>query len=191
VATKETEMSEIDRDEFGPEPIGQRRARRRVFWLGLAAASLLAAIASAIAIGGARDAFATRAFFGRHHVPHGHGFEGRERAREHAELAAEWLLRSVDASEEQQARVREVVDASLETLTPLAEQHRAHRQALLELLAQETIDRAALESLRAQELDMADQASRTLTASLADVAETLTPAQRAELLEFASRFHHP
>jgi len=183
-------MSEIDRDEFAAEPIGQRRARRRVFWLGVAAASLVAAIASAIALGGPRDAFAMRAFFGGRHGPHGHGFEGSEAAREHAEIAAEWLLRSVDASQEQQARVREVVGASIDALAPLADQHRAHHQALVLLLAQETIDRTALESLRAQELGLAEQASRTLTASLADVAEALTPAQRAELLAFASRFHH-
>ncbi|HEY8153537.1 MAG TPA: periplasmic heavy metal sensor [Myxococcota bacterium] len=182
-------MSGIERDEFGAEPIGERQARRRAFWLGLAAAGLAAAVASAIALGAAGEARATRGFFGRAHGPHGHG-EGRlEAAREHAELAAEWLLRSVDASEQQQARVREIVGASLGALAPLADQHRAHHQALAELLAQETIDRAALESLRAQELGLLEQASRTLTAGVADVAETLTASQRAELLEFASRFH--
>lgn len=176
-------MSGIERDELGPEPIGERR---RAFWLGLVAAGLAAAIASAFAIGAAGEARATRGFFGRGHGPHGHGPEA---AREHAELAAEWLLRSVDASDQQQARVREVVGASLAALGPLADQHRAHHQALVELLAQETIDRAALESLRSQELGLAEQASRTLTASIAEIAEALTPAQRAELLEFASRFH--
>src|SRR5262245_18886847 len=182
-------MNEIERDEFEAEPIAQRRERRRVFWLSLAAASLAAAVASAIAVGGSHEARAMRGFFGRDHGWHGHGGLDRERAREHAELAAEWLLRSVDASDEQQARVREIVGASLESLAPLAEQHRAHHEALLELLGQPVIDRGALESLRAQELALADQASRTLTAGIADVAEALTPEQRAELLEFASRFH--
>lgn len=182
-------MSEIDRDEFGSEPIGERRARRRVFWLGVAAASLVAAIASAIAVGGSSEARAMRGFFGRDHGHHRHGFADREAAREHAELAAEWLLRSVDASDEQQERVREIVGTSLDALAPLAEQHRAHHEALIGLLGQETIDRGALESLRAQELELADQASRTLVAGIADVAESLTPAQRAELLELASRFH--
>ena len=179
-------MSEIDRDEFGPEPIAEQRARRRAFWLGVAAASLTAAIASAIAVAGAGEARATRDFLGGGHGSHRHGFEA---AREHAVLAAEWLLRTVGASEEQQARVREIVSASAEALAPLAEQHRAHHQALAELLAQETIDRAALESLRAQEVGLAEQASRTLAAGVADVAEALTPGQRAELLEFAARFH--
>ena len=182
-------MSEIERDEFGPEPIGEQRARRRVFWLGLVAAGMAAAIASLIAIGGNSEARAMRGFLGRDHGPHRHGFHDREAAREHAELAAEWLLRSVDASEEQQARVREIVDASFAALAPLTDQHRAHHQAFAELLGQETIDREALEDLRAQELGLADEASRRLVAGLADVAEALTPAQRAELLEFASRFH--
>lgn len=182
-------MNEIERDEFAADPIGMRRARRRVFWMGVAAASLAAAIASVIAIGGSREARAMRGFFGRDHGRHHHGFADREAAREHAELAAEWLLRSVDASDEQQARVREIVGTSLDALAPLAEQHRAHHEALIELLGQETIDRGALESLRAQELELADHASRTLVAGIADVAESLTPAQRAELLELASRFH--
>lgn len=182
-------MNEIERDEFAGDPIGMRRARRRVFWLGVVAASLAAAIASAIAIGGTSEARAMRGFFGNVHGSHRHGFADREAAREHAELAAEWLLRSVDASDEQQQRVREIVGASLDALAPLAEQHRAHHEALILLLGQETIDRGALESLRAQELELADQASRALVAGIADVAESLTPAQRAELLEFASRFH--
>ena len=183
-------MSEIERDEFGPEPIEKRRARRRIFWLGVVGASLVAAVATLVAIGGSSEARAMRGFFGHVRGPQGHGFQTAEAAREHAELAAEWLLRSVDASDEQQARVREIVGGSLAALAPLAEQHRAHHEALVELLAQPTIDRAALEGLRAGELELANEASRALVVSLADVAEALTPAQRAELLELASRFHH-
>jgi Spy/CpxP family protein refolding chaperone len=179
-------MSEFDRDEFASERIEERRARRRVFWLGLAVAALAAAIVSAIAVGGSSEARAMRGFFGR---GHGHGGHDPEHAREHAALAAEWVLRSVDASDEQQARVREIVGSSFDALAPLVEEHRAHHEAIVELLAQPQIDREALESLRAQELALADAASRTLVASLADVAETLSPEQRAELLELAERFH--
>jgi len=182
-------MNEIERDEFAHDPIGIRSARRRALWLGVAAAGLAAAIASAIAIGGSSEARAMRGFFG-HDRSHRHGFADREAAREHAELAAEWLLRSVDASDEQQARVREIVGASLDALGPLAEEHRAHHAELILLLGQETIDRGALEGLRAQELALAEQASRTLVSALADVAESLSAAQRAELLELAARFHH-
>jgi periplasmic protein CpxP/Spy len=183
-------MSEIERDEFASEPIEQRKARRRIFWLGVAGASLLAAVVSVIAIGGNSEARAMRGLFGQVGGAHGHGLQYAEAAREHAELAAEWLLRSVDASAEQQTRVREIVDGSFAALAPLAEQHRDHRAQLLALLAQPTIDRAALESLRAEELALANAASLALAASLADVAEALSPAQRAQLLELAARFHH-
>ena len=119
-------MSEIERDEFGPEPIEKHQARRRVFWLGVVGASVLAALASVVAIGGSSEASAMRGILG--HAGDGHGWQDAEAAREHAELAAEWLLRSVDASEEQQARVREIVDGSLAALAPIAEQHRAHHR---------------------------------------------------------------
>jgi len=182
-------MSKIDRDEFEPEPIEERRARRRVFWLGAIAASLVAAITSLVAIVSSSEARATGGFFGGHHGPHGHGIHDGETVRGHAEHAVRWMLHSVDASQEQQARVGEIVGSALDSLAPLAQAHRAHRRALAELLAQESIDRGALESLRAQELGLADEASRRLIASLAEIAEALTPAQRAELFEFASRFH--
>jgi Spy/CpxP family protein refolding chaperone len=181
-------MSEFDRDEFGPEPIEARRARRRVFWMGVAAAAVVAAVTSLIAISGTSEARAMRALLGS--PGHGrHGFHDAESAREHAQLAAEGLLRWVDASDEQQAHVREIVSRSFDALLPLAEQHRAHHEAFVELLGQPAIDRAALEDLRAQELALAEAASRTLLASLADVAETLSVEQRAELVELASRFH--
>jgi hypothetical protein len=139
---EEGHMSGIERDEFGSEPIHEQRARRRVFWLGLAAASLAAVVASAIAIGAAGEARATRGLFGRAHGPH--GAEAREAAREHAELAAEWLLRSVDASEQQQARVREIVDASLAELPrwPTSTAPIARRSPTF---AQETTTRGARE----------------------------------------------
>jgi Spy/CpxP family protein refolding chaperone len=181
-------MSEIDRDLFASESVAQQRGRRRVVWLSLALAGLAAAVASLVALGGSNEARAMRGLLAHAHGPHGHGPRDPEAMREHAELGAEWLLRWVDASEAQHARVREIVAASVEALVPLAEQHRAHHRELVELLAQPTVDRAALEQLRAQELALAETASRALVASLADVAEALTPEQRAELLALAARF---
>ena len=55
------------------------------------------------------------------------------------------------------------------------------------LKSQPEVDRAKLEELRAAELALAESASGVLVEALADVAEALTPAQRAELLEHASR----
>ncbi len=71
-------MNEIERDEFAADPIEVRRAGRRVFWMGVGAASLAAAIASVIAVGGTGEARAMRGLFGRDHGPHRHGFADRE-----------------------------------------------------------------------------------------------------------------
>ena len=50
-----------------------------------------------------------------------------------------------------------------------------------EVLAAPTIDRSKLEALRSDHLKLADDASRRITAAVAEAAEVLTPAQRADL----------
>ena len=57
-----------------------------------------------------------------------------------------------------------------------------HAQAF-GLLTQDTVDRTALETLRSQQMQVTDAMSRRLTQYMADVAETLTPAQRKALAE--------
>jgi Spy/CpxP family protein refolding chaperone len=53
----------------------------------------------------------------------------------------------------------------------------------MELLAKPNVDRAAIEAIRAQEMQSADAMSKRLVQSLADVADVLTPEQRAQLAE--------
>jgi Spy/CpxP family protein refolding chaperone len=68
-------------------------------------------------------------------------------------------------------------------MAPLREKHREARRAVMELLAKPNVDRAAIEAIRAQEIQSADAMSRRFVQSLADVAEVLTPEQRAQLAE--------
>ena len=75
-------------------------------------------------------------------------------------------------------------------LSPVQEQHLAQRQAWLEALQQPSIDRQALEELRQAKLHLAETASSRLVEALADVAEVLTPEQRAELTVLAARWYH-
>jgi hypothetical protein len=56
-------------------------------------------------------------------------------------------------------------------------------------LVQPQIDRVALERLREEGLALAEEASRIAVDGVADLAEVLSPEQRAELLELAHRFH--
>jgi Spy/CpxP family protein refolding chaperone len=168
---------------------------RRGFWIGLGAAGL-ASLGGLWLVG--REAHAHAGFLGRGHFGHGHfgrghfghgpfgahhrgpGFLAEDAARH-----ARWLVRVVDGTPEQEARVAELLAAAAPDFEALHERHREAREAFVAALAGERVDREALEALRAGELAAAEEASRTLVALLADVAEVLTPEQRAELARFA------
>jgi len=68
-------------------------------------------------------------------------------------------------------------------------EHSPNRQAFLTELARPAIDRPALERIRQEELKLAEEASGRLLKTVADMAEVLTPEQRARLGELAERFH--
>ena len=82
------------------------------------------------------------------------------------------------------------IPAIAQQLIPLGERHREHREAVAHELVKPQIDRAALERLREQGMGLADEASRIVVDGVADLAEVLSPEQRAELLELMHRFHH-
>jgi Spy/CpxP family protein refolding chaperone len=109
---------------------------------------------------------------------------------ERLEFATDWFMQRLDATAEQRQQVQTVVRGAVQDLAPLREQHQAHRQAFLEALQQPSIDRNTLEALRQAELQLAETASSRFLNALADIADILTPAQRAELLTLAQRFHH-
>jgi len=135
--------------------------------------------------------FAEAGFGRRHHWGGAHGGPpDPEQAREHAGQAAEWVLRYVDASDEQHARVNAIIARSVGDLFALGDTHREHRDAMLELFRSPEIDRVELDRLRRAELELADGASQTLLDALVEAAEVLTPEQRAELMELGERFHH-
>lgn len=112
---------------------------------------------------------------------------GRSWDGERFERMVEWkvedMLDEVDASDDQRERVRAIASAALADMGEFRDFRRAGRDALVDALTQETVDRAALEALRQSKLETADRASRRLLTALADAAEVLTPAQRAELAE--------
>jgi Spy/CpxP family protein refolding chaperone len=65
----------------------------------------------------------------------------------------------------------------------MREKHRQARRSVMDLLAKPNVDRAAIEAIRAQEIQSADAMSKRFVQALADVAEVLTPEQRAQLAE--------
>ncbi|MBL8669990.1 MAG: periplasmic heavy metal sensor [Alphaproteobacteria bacterium] len=160
-------------------PTGRRRwswPRRILLGSGLA----LAAAGGAFALGHGK-ACAHGPGFG-HGFGHGRGFAADpESAREWAGLMARQVLRRVNATAEQTAKVESIVGGAIGELYPLRQKLHAARDEGLKILTQPSVDRAALEKLRAEQLAMHEAASRRMVQALADVAETLTPEQRVAL----------
>ena len=162
---------------------------QRKIWIGAAV------IALAIA-GGASALLATPAtraagWFGhsRGFGHGGHGF-GRQGGVEHMRFGVEWVLRRVDATDEQVERIVAIADAATTDLEGLHGQHQAQREALVAALGSEEVDREALEQLRSEGIALVDSASARLVAAVANAADVLTPAQRRALIEQHERHHN-
>jgi len=165
---------------------GKGRVRRRILY-GLLGSGLLAGLVAARPIAAAVQGGGWHRFGGRwgHH-----GFGNPEAAREHAQVAVKWVLREVDATDEQEKRVQGIVGGAVDDLLQLRSKHQANREAFAAQLGGASVNREALEEIRKAEIALADEASRRLVQALADTAEALTPEQRQALLEHARRMHH-
>jgi len=105
-----------------------------------------------------------------------------------ADFATEWVLSRVDATQEQKARIKAIVQDAIKDLSQAREQHMKNRQVFMETLSQPTVDRAALKQIRASEMQLAESASDRFVTAIADTADVLTPEQRSKLVEMANQF---
>ncbi|MBM4266230.1 MAG: periplasmic heavy metal sensor [Deltaproteobacteria bacterium] len=119
-----------------------------------------------------------------------HGRHSPEEIRDRATFAVEWVLRSVDATDAQQDQVRAIVERTVNDLLPLREGNEDMREAALAALTGPTVNRQALEEIRTEKVAEWTDASEEIVASLAEIAEVLTPEQRQELAALADRWHH-
>jgi len=90
-------------------------------------------------------------------------------------------LDSVGASAAQEAKIHDIIAAKFNEIAPNPEDREGLRKQALDLLAAPTIDRAAVERLRADAVAKFDAKSKTFVDGLLDVADQLTPPQRAQL----------
>jgi Spy/CpxP family protein refolding chaperone len=98
------------------------------------------------------------------------------------------LAWAVDASSEQKQKINTIAQRVAGELAPLRQRHLDGRREMREVLAAPTVDRAKIEALRVEQMKLADEASRHITAAIADAADVLTPAQRADLARRLERF---
>ncbi len=118
---------------------------------------------------------------GRDHKPLAEMSEAE--VADHVERIVRHVAIEIDATREQEDRILSLVGGLAADIKPLAERMQATGGELSGLLTATTVDRAALERLRAARLAEADRISKTLLDMIAEVAEVLTPEQRATLAE--------
>jgi Spy/CpxP family protein refolding chaperone len=161
----------------------RRRWSRPRIALVVAIVLLAAGVTGAFATGALGHGFG---FGGRHHF----GFMSPGAIEDRADRMVRHLAIELDATTEQQERLRVLVKAAVRDLLPLREQAQAARREARELLTRPTIDRAEIEKFRSEQIALADRASRRIAQALADAAEILTPEQRSKIEDHLERREH-
>jgi Spy/CpxP family protein refolding chaperone len=93
------------------------------------------------------------------------------------------LAVEIDATAEQQDKLKAIVHGTVKDVLPAREKMLAARATARELLMQPTIDRAALEKLRADQIATHEAVSKELVQAVADAADALTPEQRRKIID--------
>jgi periplasmic protein CpxP/Spy len=176
-----------------PTPASAPPPRRRT--LTLVAVALAAGLTGAVAT--AAVGATTMSAYGFGPGWHGGWRGGFGRAplspaevEQRADRAVRHLAVEIDASADQQEKLRAIVRGAVKDLLPLREQMRADRQRAIDLLTGPSVDRGAIERFRAERLTIADTASKRVAQALADAADTMTPEQRRQIGERLNFLRH-
>jgi Spy/CpxP family protein refolding chaperone len=176
----ESQMTEQPESVSGPRSQGPQsgpsRGRRWLFPVTLAlAAAFVGAVAS--------HALSQQRFGGGYW--HGPGFMmgpiDPATAEDRADRMTRHLAIEIDATPEQQEKLRTIVKSAVKDLLPLREKAQAARGRAHALLTQPTVDRAAIESFRAEQMALADTASKRIAQALGEAADALTYEQRRKI----------
>ena len=122
----------------------------------------------------------------RHHEMGGPG--GRMFFPGPIERGVERLGWATDASTEQKTKINAIAQKAADEIFVLRAKHLEARKQVVETLAAPTVDRAKLEALRADQMKLAETATKRVTDAVADIADVLTPAQRADLGQRVERW---
>jgi protein CpxP len=177
----------------GPDgnPPASRKGGRR--WFLVTATAVVAALGGAIAsqalsqdgppwqrgfMGGPMHGGFNGGFMGG---PMHRGAFDPARAEDRADRMVRHLAVEIDATAEQQDKLRAIAKSAVKDLVPMREKVQSARERARSLLSASTIDRAAIEAFRAEQVALADQASKRIAQALGDAAEVLTPEQRLKI----------
>jgi protein CpxP len=164
-------VTHIDQIPSPPPTVGKGSPRPRTFALVTALACGLALGAGSLALGVGSLAAAAQ------ETNRSTGNPGMRLA--FIQHAMAFLLDSVGATSAQEAKAHDIVAANLADVTPDPKEREAFRKQALDLLGAPTVDRAAVEKLRAELVASFDAKSKKVVDAVLDIADELTPAQRA------------
>src|ERR1700733_11815297 len=157
---KESTMSDQQPLATSPPPSPRRRGRS---WLFVTTIALAAALTGGLA---------SRAI--SQQPWHGPGFMDGPidpaRIEDGLDRGVRHLAIEIDATNEQQEKLRTIVKGAVKDLLPMRDKAVSAREGGRGLLTQPSVDRAAIEALRVEQLALADAASKRFTQALGDVA---------------------
>ncbi|MFT5444711.1 MAG: protein CpxP [Myxococcota bacterium] len=121
----------------------------------------------------------------------GHRGHDPERAKEHMQYATGWMMKRLDVEDDARDEIEARLDSAFDELVPLFESHKGARANWLEsMLGEDGVDRQELAAQSEQAMLTVDSAMQIVTTAMADVAELLTPEQRAEIAEKIRKHRH-
>ena len=85
-------------------------------------------------------------------------------------------------------KINAIAQKAADDVFALRAKHLEARKQIVDTLAAPTVDRAKLEALRADQMKLAETATKRVTDAVADIADVLTPAQRADLGQRVERW---
>jgi Spy/CpxP family protein refolding chaperone len=103
------------------------------------------------------------------------------RAEQRADRMVRHLAVEVDASNEQQDKLRAIVQGAVKDLMPIRDKAHEARVKARELLTQPAVNRSEIERFRSEHVALADAASKRIAQAIGDAAEVLTAEQRRRL----------
>lgn len=177
-----TEPHNADRPEPSPAPYGPAPRTRRGRTLLFATLVLAAGLTGAAVTKAVSNPFGFGPGSMRGHW--GGSWGGPldpAQIEDRADRMVRHLAVELDASNEQQDKLRTIMRGMLKDVMPAREKAQEARRQARELLTQTTIDRGAMEKLRAEQIALADNVSKRVVQALGDAAEILSPEQRRKL----------
>lgn len=164
---------------MNPQTSPSKDVSRLRRFLGVAGAVLAVTVASHAALASAQTPPPVASM--QQGGPGMHGKMGHCGPGKQGERGMERMLSKAGVTPAQQEQMRALRKQSWEKARPEMEQMRGLMQQRMKLLAAPTIDRGALEALRDKQMALANQLSRDGTQTQYEMAQILTPEQRAKL----------